>query len=703
MRFLSLAVALFALAAVLVGLRAPDVGVFLYAAAALLCAGATYRSAHISTFLRVFEVVFAIETIVFGAAYLVDQLGWWPQAYADYALPSSLPLTVALFGSLVLAISHIPVVRKMTDIADPYFSERSLTTARIWPAPRFTTAQNKLALAALVFLIVLNQFEVALLVRLNYFSRDFYNALQNKDEAAFWFQLLSIFLPFAMIYIASLVIEYVVTSTFVYRWRRWLSAYYIGRWLDGGAHYPMALAGTPADNPDQRISEDVYGFIYGGYNNAGAGIFGYSVTLLSTLTTLVSFALVLWSLSAGFPLPGLNIVVPGLLFWIALLYAAIGTGLAHWIGRSLVPLFFRQQQYEANFRFGLARLREYSEQIALLRGEPVEVAGAMHRFGDIFDNYMRIVRVRKRLTAFTSAYDQMSQYFPFIVGAPLYFVGKILLGALVQVARAFGQINSSLSFFVSYYVSLADFKAVLDRLTSFDDAIARAHAALDRAHGVTLAASPNGDLALDHIALDLPDGRALARIESLVFKPHQPTLIVGPSGVGKSTLMRAIAGVWPYGSGEIAEPQAKIMLLPQRPYLPIGRLRDAIAYPASAADIDDSAIRAALADANLGPLADRLDESDNWQMRLSGGEQQRLAVARALIAAPDWLFLDEATSALDEASESALYLAIAAKLPKTTVVSIGHRSTLSAFHKRRVELIPRAGAPAAILEAAPAE
>ncbi len=288
MRILSLAVALFALAAFLVGLRAPDVGLFLYAAAALLCAGATYRSAHISTFLRVFEVVFAVETIVFGAAYLIDELGLWPHAYADYALPSSLPLTVALFGSLVFAVSHIPVVRKMTDIADPYFSERAPTTARIWPGRPFTTAQNKLAIAALVFLIVINQFEVALLVRLNYFSRDFYNALQNKDEAAFWTQLLAIFLPFATIYIAALVIEYVVTSTFVYRWRRWLSAYYIGRWLGGGAHYPMALAGTPADNPDQRISEDIYGFIFG--QGSGAGIFGYSITLLSTLTTLVSFA-----------------------------------------------------------------------------------------------------------------------------------------------------------------------------------------------------------------------------------------------------------------------------------------------------------------------------------------------------------------------------------------------------------------------------
>lgn len=696
MRILSLAVAAFAFAAFLVGLHAPDVGVFLFAAAALLCAAATYLSRRISVFLRIFEAIFAVETILFGIAYLSDALGLWPQAYADYALPSSLPLTVALFGSFAYAISFIPVIRKMTDIADPYFHETAPTVARIWPFRAVTLAQNRLAAAALVFLIVINQVEVALDVRLSFFSRDFYNSLQNKDLPEFWRQLFTVFLPFASILIASLVVEYVVTSTFVIRWRRWLTARYIGRWLGGGAHYPMALAGSPADNPDQRISEDIYSFIYGGLTNAGAGLYGYSVTVLQTLTSLVSYAIVLWALSANFSLPGTSLVVPGLLFWIALLYAAIGTALAHLIGRSLIRLNFQQQQFEANFRFGLARLREYSEQIALLRGEPVESAGAMSRFEDIYDNYMRIVHVRKRLRIFTSAYDQISQYFPIIIGAPFYFAGKIQLGVLIQVARAFGNVNSSLTFFVSQYVGLADFKAVLDRLTSFDEAIARAQRAISHEQGIRLAASPSRDLTLDELSLDLPDGRQLARIETFAFAADDPTLLVGPSGAGKSTLLRAVAGVWPYGSGTIAKPQAKFMLLPQRPYIPIGPLRDAIAYPASSAEVSDAAIREALLKVGLPALADRLDDSDNWQMRLSGGEQQRLAVARALLAAPDWLFLDEATSALDEVSESQVYHAIAQTLPKTTLVSIGHRATLAAFHKRRVALTPHVGAPATI-------
>ena len=701
MRILSFAVGVFAVATFLIGLRTPDVAVFLLAAVALGCGVTTFFSQRISIFLKVFNAIFAVETITFGLAFLVDHLGLWPKAYADYTLPDSLPFAVALFGCLTFGLSFIPVVRKMTDIADPYFNAALPTSARIWPFPSFIVAQNRLAKAALVFLIVVNQMQVAIEVRLSFFSRDFYNALQNKDLAQFWFQLIWVFLPFASIYIASIVLEYVVTSTFVVRWRRWLSGNYIGRWLNGGAHYNMAIAGSPTDNPDQRISEDIYGFIYGG--GSGTGIYGYSVTILSTLTSLVSFSIVLWELSASFTLPGTETVIPGFLFWVALIYAAAGTAITHWIGRPLVRLFFAQQRYEADFRFDLARLREYSEQIALLRGEDAETAGAMAKFSNVYDNYMRIVNVRKGLRAFTEAYSLASQYIPFIVGAPFYFLGKIQLGSLIQVARAFGNVNASLTFFVSSYVGLADFKAVLDRLTSFDASIDRALALKAQDSRIEIARSPSRDLKIESLDLNLPDGRALARIESLTFAAAQPTLVVGRSGAGKSTLFRAVAGIWPFGEGRIQEPKASLMLLPQRPYIPLGSLRNAIAYPASPAKYSDAAARDALVSAGLPHLVERLDDADNWQLRLSGGEQQRLAVARALLAAPDWLFLDEATSALDEASEAQIYGAIARKLPGVTLVSIGHRGTLMAFHQRRIEMSPREAGPATIREVAAGE
>jgi putative ATP-binding cassette transporter len=349
-----------------------------------------------------------------------------------------------------------------------------------------------------------------------------------------------------------------------------------------------------------------------------------------------------------------------------------------------VGLYFQRQRYEADFRFSLARLREYSEQIALLKGERAERRLAMGRFGRIFDNYLQIVDRRKQLMAFTSTYGQISPFIPYIVAAPFYFAGKIQLGVMSQTAGAFSRVEGALNFFVTYYTSLADFKAVLDRLSSFDAAIDQAHA-MEHASDIVTAPASAGEIGVAGLELALPDGRVIVTRAQLTFQPGEAVLLSGHSGSGKSTLFRAISGVWPFGEGAISVPAgASVMLLPQKPYIPIGTLRNAVTYPQDAAHFDDAALRKALENALMGPFIERLDEEDNWGQRLSGGEQQRLAVARALLAKPDWLFLDEATSALDEPTEAALYRLLADHLPGTTVVSIGHRSTLAAFHQRRI-------------------
>ena len=316
---------------------------------------------------------------IFGAIFLIAQIGLWPPSLEDYAFPESLPLTVAMFAILVYAIAYIPVVKSMTRIADRYFETADDTSARIWPFPAFGARERRVAIAMVVLLVVINQAQVGMNLRLSFFSRDWFNAIQNKDEAAFWSQLITVFTPWAFLFIATAVLEFVVTSTLIIRWRRWLTNNYVSRWLDAHTHYRMSLAGGSADNPDQRISEDINRFIDGG--QIGYGVYSFSILLISNLSSLVSFAILLWDLSTNFTLPYTAIAVPGFLFWVALVYAGVGTLVTHLIGRPLVRLSFERQRYEADFRFSLARLREYAEQVALLSGERTEKASLTARFG----------------------------------------------------------------------------------------------------------------------------------------------------------------------------------------------------------------------------------------------------------------------------------------------------------------------------------
>lgn len=691
MKGLGLTLAAFGLVALAQAGAAHDLAAAGVGIAALICAATTYRSTAISRFLKIFVSIFSIETVVFGLAVLAPEFGLWPEGLREYQVPVSLPLTVAIFSILVHALAHTRVVRQMTGIADRYFETADRGVAQVWPLPRFSALERQIATAMVVFLVLVNQAQVGILVRLSFFNRDWFNAIQARDAADFWRLLLLVFTPWAFIYVASQVLEFLVQSMLVIRWRRWLTEHFIERWLADHAHYRMSLIANNSDNPDQRIAEDVARFIDGGSTD-GYGIYNYTIFLISNLTSLVSFAIVLWVLSGSFTVPGTDIHVPGFLFWVALIYAAAGTFVTHLIGRALVGLYFIRQRVEADFRFALARLREYSEQVALLRGEKTEQTSLLRRFGAVIGNYLALVERRKKLLAFTATYGQLSPIIPYIFAAPFYFAGSIALGVMTQTAGAFARVDAALTFFITYYTSLAGFKSVVDRLTSFDAAIANAGALA--AHGPARINDNVGlqPVALENVGIRLPDGRQIVAAENLALTQGESVLLAGPSGSGKSTLFRAISGIWPYGEGRIRIPaNARVMVVPQKPYAPIGPLRAALTYPDPPEKFSDQEIRQALVDARLESFAKELDRADIWSQRLSGGEQQRIALARALLVRPDWLFLDESTSAMDEQLEADLYRILATRLPNTTVVSIGHRTTLNAFHGRRIDMTVQEG------------
>jgi putative ATP-binding cassette transporter len=647
-------------------------------------AGISFASQRISAFVRVFVATYAAGFVFLSFLMLLGGLGVLPETIRAMLPPAFVATAVVVFAGLIFVASFLPVIRTITAISDPYFESEEPASPDTGPFTWMGRTEGRIGRLLVALSIVITFTQVALSIRLNLWYRDLFNALEQKNADAFWWQLLGIFMPLATIWISIAIYDVYVDNSLRIRWRAWLTHKMYGRWLDRGTHYRIPFAGEAADNPDQRIQQDVSTFVI--------QTMSLSIRLLSQAATLVSFIVILWGLSRDFIIPGTEIVIPGLLVWLVIAYAVVGTWLTHVIGRPLIALDFRQEKVEADFRFSLARLREYGEQVALLRGERAEAARLDLSFRAIVDNFVRILSRNMKLTTFTAGYAQTSVVFPYILAAPSYFLGKITLGQFQQTASAFARVESALSFFITAYTTLAAYKATVDRLTTFNLAMTRAEAlGRSSASRLTFTSEAGSNVRIDRLLLGLPDGRTIARVDGLELRRGESVLITGPSGSGKSTLFRALAGIWPFGEGAIRVPEGgSMMLLPQRPYLPAGSLKAAVAYPGMEDQYTDADVAAALEAVRLPHLATLLHETDNWTQRLSGGEQQRLAVARALLAQPDWLLLDEATAALDEPTEEVVYRMLTERLPDTTLVSIGHRSTLRAFHDRHIEMRPGA-------------
>ena len=546
--------------------------------------------------------------------------------------------------------------------------------------PYFRSEDRWAGRALLAAVIALQLFQVWLNVRFNAWYKTFYDALQNKDWDTFIWQL-GVFSLLAAFFIVSAVYQLYLQQWLQIRWRRWLTNRYLGRWLGNGTHYRMRLKGDSADNPDQRIADDIRQFI----NNT----LDIGISLLGSIVTLISFVVILWNLSATTPLMvgSQSFNIPGYLVWAALIYAIIGTWVTHLVGKPLVKLNYDQQRYEADFRFSLVRLRENAEEVTLLSGEPAEKERLLDRFGRVVGNWYGIMQRTKRLTFLTAGYSQVAIIFPFIVVSPLYFAGSMMLGGLMQIASAFGQVQGALSFFVKAYSDIADWKAVLNRLAGFDASMDWAKSLDTQAPRVQHIADGGTALVAHDLTVSLPNGEEIVRASGLEIAPAERVLVTGPSGSGKTSLFRALGGVWPFGAGTIRIPkEAKLLVLPQRPYLPLGALRGALAYPGPIDSFTPVEIDDVLRATGLDGLKDSLDETAYWADRLSMGEQQRLSIARALLQKPNWLFLDEATSALDEAAEEMLYRLLLERLPGAAIVSIGHRSSLVMFHERFLAL-----------------
>ena len=574
----------------------------------------------------------------------------------------------------------IAALKDIWRLAWPYFVSNERGEFRLWRFGAYRFREGYIALALLALIVAIEIAYSYITKLLNSWYNDFYTALQEKNYEGF-VAALKLFCVLAFVAIVLAVYKNFVNQILQVRWRRSMTDFYMRRWLSPGAHYRMRMSGDPADNPDQRIADDIHSFV-GQTMVIGIGFFGNAVRL-------GIFVVVLWGLSSTFPMTtfGFSFNIPGYLIWIALVYAIVGTVLNHVIGRALVMLKFNQERYEADFRFALARVRENSEQVALLKGEGAEIGSLRGRYAMLLANVYAVVQKQKALNWFGIFYSQISVIFPFVVLAPAYFFGTAKLGDVMQTSSAFSHVQDNMSWFIDTYQSLANYRAVVKRLVGFEASIQAADSALVADPHVAQVAASGAALTAANLAVARPSGEPITSVAALRVAPGERVLLEGPSGSGKTSLLRALSGIWPFGSGTVGVPKgARVLVLPQRTYMPQGTLRQVLAYPGGNDAYADADVRETLAAVGLGHLVARLDESDLWSNLLSGGEQQRVGVARALLMKPEFLLLDEATSALDAAAETKLHDLLKARLGASAMISVAHKAYGDDFHTRRVAM-----------------
>lgn len=550
-------------------------------------------------------------------------------------------------------------VRDFLKVALPYFQSDDR-----WRARTLLAGIVAVELALVYLFVLTNEWNVL-----------FYNSLQDRNWDAFLWSLV-VFLGLATAMVVLVVAQYFLGQSLIIRWREWMTRRYLEDWLAQSRLYRVQFVNPAVDNIHLRIASDVYLFIQ--YTlELGTG-------LLSSIVTLASFVVILWGLSSLAPLTafGVNVDIPGYLVWVALLYAGMGTLVAHLIGRPLIALDFNQQRREADFRFAIARVADHAEPIAMMGGEAVERATLIGRFGALVSNWKNLVLRQSRLTTFATSYGQASTVFPVLVASPAYFLGVLSLGVLMQTVSAFQRVEGAFAFFIGAYGKVAEWKALIDRLAQFE-------AALDtltrQSDGITVISDGDGRLQATDLVLNHPSGTLLAKVPALSLSPGSRLLITGASGSGKSSLLRALRGIWPFGSGSITLPQC-VVAIPQRPYFPLGTLKAAITYPVPEGEFDDAAVRSVMEAVGLDHLAERLHEEADWRLELSGGEQQRAALAGVLLRPPRILLLDEPIAALDEISGRELFARLVERMPETIIVTVGRHAVLGYLHERTIEL-----------------